>query len=192
MTPPEITSTLTALFPMAVVQQPSADTWQVEAPAWRLLVILSEDGSWLRLLLPLVPLSAAQPYLTEFLTENFDFTQEARYAIAQDVLWGVYQHSFPTLTAADFQRAIARLLHLHETGLERGFQQQSDRRLRQIVQAAKQQGQTQAMTLQNLDRFYQEGLLGGLEQTTEERDRTLAAWRDRLASLWDQVEPDAD
>ncbi len=192
MTPADITRILNELFPQAVIQQPTPETWQVEAPSWRLLAILSEDGSWLRLLLPLAPLTVAQPYLAELLADNFDFTQEARYAVSQDVLWGVYQHGLATLTAADFQQAIARLLHLHETGINRAFDQLVERRLRQIILAAKQQGQTQAATLQTLDRLYQEGMLGGLEQTAAERDRVLTAWRARLADLWDQVEPEAN
>ena len=62
MTPEEISNTLKDLFGDSV--ETTADTaLQVETSKFRLLVLLSEDGTWLRLLLPLADAQEAQPFL---------------------------------------------------------------------------------------------------------------------------------
>ncbi|MCD8490345.1 MAG: hypothetical protein LRZ84_27365 [Desertifilum sp.] len=163
-------------------------SWQVETPDFRLLVLLSDDRSWLRLLIPILPAQEALPFLEQWLEENFDATQETRYALNQNVLWGVYQHSTASLAPEDFQSAIARLLELRQNGLSNAFDIYVDRRIRSIILAAKQQGQSLESTLQTLNRFYEEGVMGELSQTGESRDRILAAWQRRLESLWSEVE----
>lgn len=187
MRPADITTLLAESFPGAV-EQPSPETWQVETLNFRLLVILSEDNSWLRLLLPIAPAKEAEPFLVQLLEANFDITQTVRYAISQDVLWGVFHHAANSLNADDFREAIARVINLKERGLDPMFDRYVEQSMRQIVRASKQQGQTLQATLQTIDRFYSEGMLGGTNQTPEQRERTLAAWRDRLERLWDEEE----
>lgn len=182
----DITSILTEYFGESNIQMPSNDTWQVETAQMRLLAILSEDKSWLRLLIPIAPAQEAESFLEQFLEANFDLTQEVRYALYQDVLWGVFQHSCNTLTAEDLKSAIAQLVFLKEKGLNEAFQSMVENRIRQIVQAAKSQGQTLEATLQNLDRLYEEGMLGGLQQAPEERKQFLAAWQYQLERLWEE------
>jgi hypothetical protein len=188
MKPEEITNKLTELFG-AAVQTAQSGTWQVEMPQLRLLVLLSDDQSWLRVLIPIAPAQDAQPFLEQLLEANFDTTQEARYALNQNVLWGVFQHNCATLDPEDFSAAIARVIALHQQGLSNSFNQLVDNRIRQIVKVAKQQGQTLEATLQTLDRFYREGLMGDLEQEAESREQVLAAWQRQLERLWLEVEP---
>lgn len=187
MKPEEIASTLKELFDSADVQAIAPGSWQVETSDFRLLVILSDDQSWLRVLLPIVSAQAAQPFVEQLLEANFDDTQQVRYALHQGVVWGVFQHSRESLVAADFSDAIARLVSLHQLGLSDLFNELVESRIRQIIQAAKQQGQSLEATLQNLDRFYEEGLLGDLEQGAESREQVLSAWRRQLERLWPQV-----
>lgn len=188
MKPEEITNKLTELFGGAV-QTTQLGMWQVETPEFRLLVLLSEDYSWLRALIPIAPAQEVQPFLEQLLEANFDTTQEVRYALNQNVLWGVFQHNCATLAPQDFSAAIARLITLHQQGLSNSFNQLVDSRIRQIVKAAKQQGQSLEATLQTLDRFYREGLMGDLEQGAESREQVLAAWQRQLERLWSEVEP---
>ena len=188
MKPEEITRILTLDFGTNAVQIPSSDCWQVDTPQLRLLVMLSEDKSWLRLLVPIVPAQEAQPYLEQLLESNFDLTQEVRYALNQGVLWGVFQHSYEYLTTDDFKRAIAQLVSLRERGLSECFKQLIEQRIRQIIRAAKLRGQTLEATLQTLERFYEEGMLGGLGQDPQERARFLAAWQYQLKRLWSEIE----
>ncbi len=185
----EIAKTLTNLFGAATVQALDTNSYQIETEESRLLVLLSDDQSWLRILVPIVPAQDAQPYLEEFLEANFDTTQEVRYALHQDVLWGVFQHGLAGLTITDFTAAIQRLLALNELGINDGFNTFAEKRIRQIIQAAKRQGQSLELTMQTLDRFYQEGMMGEMEMGTRSREEVLAAWQRQLERLWSEVEP---
>lgn len=184
MKPEEITNSLQELFDPATVQLSSPGAWQVETSQLRLLVLLSEDETWLRILIPIAQAQEAEPFFQQLLAANFDDTQETRYAINQNVLWGVFQHNRERLATEDFAAAVARLVSLKQQGLSNSFDQLVDNRIRQIIQAAKQQGQTLESTLQTLDRFYQEGMLGDLDQDAQSREQVLNAWRRRLESLW--------
>jgi hypothetical protein len=185
----EITNQLTELFGAAAVQTQQPGAWQVETPQLRLLVLLSEDNSWLRILIPITSIAEAQPFLEQLLEANFDETQETRYATNQNVLWGVFQHNCHTLNPEDFSAAVARLVSLRQQGLDNSFNQLVENRIRQIIQAAKQQGQSLEATLQTLDRFYREGLMGDLEQGQQSREQVMEAWQRQLERLWLEVEP---
>lgn len=161
-------------------------SWQIDTSTFRLLVLLSEDNTWLRVLLPIVPIQEAQPFLGQFLEANFDETQEVRYALYEGVIWGVFQHNTDSLVSADLSNAINRLVSLHEAGLDNVFNRLIESRIRQIIQAAKQQGQSLQATMQSLERFYAEGLLGEINQTSEAREEVLAAWRRQLEKLWNE------
>jgi hypothetical protein len=187
MTPEEIAATLTELFGAASVQAMAPGSWQVDTSSFRLLVLLSDDNSWLRILLPIVPIQQAQEFLAQFLEANFDETQEVRYAFYENVIWGVFQHNNSTLENADFVSAIARLVSLHEAGLDNVFNRLIESRIRQIIQAAKQQGQSLEATMQSLERYYAEGLMGEINQTSEAREEVLVAWQRQLERLWNEV-----
>ncbi len=184
MTPQEIANVLAKLFEPTVVTAIAPGSWQVEQQNLRLLVLLSEDHSWLRILLPIISAQVAKPFIEQFLESNFDDTQEVRYALHQDVVWGVYQHSRESLQEGDLSAAIARLVALHQTGLTGAFNQLVESRIGQIVETAKLQGQSLETTLQTLDRFYEEGVLGDLEQGKESREQVLKTWRLQLERLW--------
>ena len=183
----ELVKALTDSFG-ASVQTSDANSYQIETDQFRVLVLLSDDQSWLRVLVPIVPAQEAQLYLAELLEANFDATQEVRYALHQEVLWGVFQHSLAGLTIADFTTAIQRLIALRASGIDVGFNAFAEKRIRQIIQAAKRQGQSLESTLQTLDRFYQEGLMGEMEMGARSREEVLAAWQRQLERLWSTVE----
>lgn len=186
MTPEEITPILKNLFG-ETVQESSSDVWEVETTKFRLLVLLSEDKNWLRMLIPIAPITEVRQFLEQILEANFDNTQENRYALHQNVLWGVFQHNFLTIEPEDFTAAIKRLIGLQEEGIDGFFQALIDSRIVQIIKAAKMQGQTQEATLKNLERFYAEGLMGEIDMEPEIREKTLAAWRFQLERLWPEV-----
>ncbi|WP_197984849.1 hypothetical protein [Leptolyngbya sp. Cla-17] len=172
----ELSTQLSQLFGEKV-ETLAPGSWQVDTPEFRLLVLLSDDQSWLRILIAIAPAQEAQPFIEQLMEDNFDVTQETRYALQQDVLWGVYQHSCAGLNSEDFVSAVQRLLHLRQRGFSDCFSRLIEARVRQIVYAAKQQGQSLEATLQTLDRFYEEGLLGDMKASAEARGETLSAWR---------------
>ncbi|MBD2560758.1 MULTISPECIES: hypothetical protein [Nostoc] len=186
MTPEEIAATLTELFGTSAVGAIAPGSWQVDTSTFRLLVLLSEDKTWLRVLLPIVPVEEGQAFLEQFLEANFDDTQEVRYALYEGVIWGVFQHNSDTLVGADLSNAINRLVSLYDARLNNVFNRLIESRIRQIIQAAKQQGQSLQATMQSLERFYAEGLMGEINQTTEAREEVLAAWRHQLERLWNE------
>ncbi|MEO1404410.1 MAG: hypothetical protein AAFV72_24600 [Cyanobacteria bacterium J06635_1] len=185
MTPEEITKYLQQRYDDRCQVNPP-DAWQVETDSFRLLVLLSADSSWLRIMVPIAPSQEAQPLVTQILAANFDQTQQARYAYHQNVLWGVFHHDFASLNQAQFTDAIDRLLLMKQEGLDPFFNEMIEAQIRQIITAAKLQGQSLETTMQTLDRFYSEGMLGDL-QTNSYQKEALAAWRYQLERLWPEV-----
>ena len=184
----EITSILERLFDSKDIKHDAEEAWQVKNSQINLLIILSEDHSWLRLLSPIAAASEAQSLLPQLLEDNFDTTQEARYAFNQNVLWGVYHHRLESLTPEDFESAIASIASLVAKGLSQSFNQLIEKQIVQIVKAAKAQGQSLEATYQTIDRFYQEGVMGGVDQDPAQREQFLAAWKAQLERLWSEVE----
>ncbi|PSF37565.1 hypothetical protein C7H19_09600 [Aphanothece hegewaldii CCALA 016] len=185
MSESEITNTLNNYFGSETVARPTPEVWQVDTDQLRLLLMLSSDQTLIRILVPIVPLQTAQSYLIELLEANFDLTQMVRFAIHQGVVWGVFQHFGETLTTQDLKEAIDQLVWLHQNGLNECFKILVEKQVRQIIRASKLQGQSLEATLQSLNRLYEEGMLGGLDQDSQEREQFLSAWKLQLERLWD-------
>ena len=169
------------------------EAWQVDTPDFRLLVLLSADGSWLRLLIPIVPVQEAQPFLNQIMAANFDQTQEARYAFHQAVLWGVFQHDLASLSQPHFEGAMDQLLTMKQQGVEPFFNRMIEDQVRQIIAAAKLQGQSLEATMQTLDRFYAEGMMGDMQNSDSSyQQNVLTAWRYQLERLWPEVDVPAE
>ncbi|MBW4553778.1 MAG: hypothetical protein KME35_22120 [Aphanocapsa sp. GSE-SYN-MK-11-07L] len=187
MHPEAISPFLNEIFGSAVeILEPGS--WQIDTPEFRLLVLLSEDHSWLRALTPIAPQADVESLLPELMAANFDLTQETRYALYQGVLWGVFHHSLKALDSEDFSTALARLVGLRNRGLSECYNLLIEKRIRQIIGVAKTQGQSLETTMQSLDRLYQEGMMGNLTQSRDSMEETLSAWRYQLERLWPEVE----
>lgn len=187
ITPQDITTILNARFSEACEVQPP-DTWQIDTADFRLLVMLSAEQTWLRILVPIVPAAEAQPFMQEILEANFEQTLMAHYAIYENTLWGVFQHSMMTLGSEDFSAAIEQLLLMKKAGVAPFFNTLIETRVRQIIQAAKLQGQSLETTMQTINRFYAEGMMGDM-QDSEYGNRALEAWQRQLERLWPEVNP---
>ncbi|WP_126146647.1 hypothetical protein [Synechococcus elongatus] len=187
----EISPLLIELFGADRLEANPPESWQIQTPECRLLLLLSASGEWLRVLLPLLPAVDAAPFHRQILEANFDATGPVRYALHQNVLWGVFQHDLASLTSGDLYQAIASLFDLAQRGLDPFFTALAETQLRQIVRAAKQQGQSLPATLQTLTHLYEEGVLGNLSNGPEIRRFTLDRWREQLERLWPEVEVDS-
>jgi hypothetical protein len=185
VTPEDIQIVLTSRFGSGLkIADP--DSYQVDTPDYRLLVIFSAQQSWVRVLVPIAPAAEAMTFVEEFLAANFDATLETRYAISQGALWGVWQHSMTGLVRADFSAAIDRLIDLKRVGIDQAFQSFATKQVQAIVTIAKQRGDTLAQTMQTLDRFYSEGILGDLGTSEDIRQEMMSAWQQQLERLWNQ------
>jgi hypothetical protein len=185
MTPADIQSFLTERFGRALTIA-DADSYQVDTPDYRLLIILSAQQSWVRMLVPIAPATEAMTFVEEFLSANFDDTLETRYAINQGVLWGVWQHSVLGLTTEDFTTAIDRSIDFKRVGIDRAFQDFATKQVKAIVSIAKQRGDTLEQTMQTLDRFYAEGVMGDIGATDDIRKEMMTAWQYQLERLWNE------
>jgi hypothetical protein len=185
VTPEDIQPFLTNRFGM-LLKIIDADSYQVDTPDYRLLIILSAQQSWLRMLVPIAPAAEAMTFVEEFLSANFDATLETRYALHQGVLWGVWQHSVAGLTIEDFSTAIEHAIELKQVGIDRAFRDFATKQVREIIRIAKQRGDTRAQTMQTLDRFYAEGVMGDLGATEDIRREMMTAWQYQLEKLWDE------
>jgi hypothetical protein len=188
VTPADIQPFLTSRFG-GTLKIVDVDSYQVETPDYRLLIILSAQQSWLRMLVPIAPAAEAMTFVEEFLSANFDATLETRYALHQGVLWGVWQHSVSGLTVADFNMAIEHAIELKQVGIDRAFRDFATKQVREIVRIAKQRGDSMEQTMQTLNRFYAEGVMGDLGATEDIRKEMMTAWQYQLERLW-QEEPD--
>jgi predicted ArsR family transcriptional regulator len=88
--------------------------------------------------------------------------------------------------SADLSNAINQLVSLHKAGLDNVFNRLIESRIRQIIQAAKHQGQSLQATMQSLERFYTEGMMGEINQTSQGREEVLTAWWRQLERLWNE------
>lgn len=189
MTPDDITKALSDRFTPGACQHPADDAWQVDIDGDRLLAI--RPGSWIKLMMPLMPVSEAQPFVSQMMEANFDDTQEARYAFHQNVVWGVFQYDMEALGLPQFNSAVDRLLALKASGINGFFNRMVEAQVTQIIVASKKQGLTLEATMQTLDRFYAEGMMGDMGTSDESKgyqQQALDSWRRQLERLWPTVE----
>jgi hypothetical protein len=186
VTPADIQTFLTNRFgtTLKIVDD---ESYQVDTLEYRLLIILSAEQSWVRMLVPIAPAADAMTFVEEFLSANFDATLETRYAVNQGVLWGVWQHSVAGLTTEDFNTAIDRSIDLKRVGIDRAFQDFATKQVKAIVTIAKQRGDTLEQTMQTLNRFYAEGVMGDLGATEDIRTEMMTAWQYQLERLWNET-----
>lgn len=162
------------------------DSYQVETPEYRLMIIFSAQQSWVRTLIPIAPAADAITFVEQFLYANFDATLEVRYAMYEEILWGVWQHSLAGLTTEDFSMAIERSIELKQVGIDRAFRDFATKQVREIARIAKRRGDTLEQTIQTLDRFYAEGVMGDLGATEDVRQEMMTAWRYQLEKIWNE------
>ena len=190
MTPEDITTALESRFGKEVTQRVSDDAWQVETKDVRLLAI--RPGSWLKLMVPLMQVAEAQPFIAQMMAANFDETQEARYAFHQGIVWAVFQYDMAALAQPQFESAVDCLLALKADGVDTFFNRMVEAQVTQIIVASKKQGQTLDSTMKTLDRFYSEGMMGdiGDASNSEYQQQALGAWRRQLERLWPTIQVD--
>ena len=168
------------------VQPVPPDAWQVETDDWRLIAIAS--APWIKLMTPIVPVAEAQSFLPQMMEANFDDTQEARYALHQEVIWGIFQYNAAALGIDQFNTAIDKLQKLKADGVTGFFTRMVESQVSKIITAAKLNGQSLEATLQTLDRFYSEGVMGNMGEVDSQK--ALEAWKYQLERLWPTVDVD--
>ncbi len=161
--------------------------WQLEAENWRVLVLTSVERDWLRIMVPIMPQAEALPLIQQLLEANFDRTRETRFALGNGLLWGMYQHRLSSVSAPDLHSALEQLKVLHSRGFQDAFEELADAKLHEIASALSEQGKALGDAIQLLERLYEEGVLGMLQASREDRELTLQIWRAKLTRIWSET-----
>lgn len=85
--------------------------WQFEIGKRQVIVITDPRAERMRIMVPIVEAKTLDNIvLTRLMQANFDSALDARYAIAQDLLWGTFIHSLTSLSERDFVSGLAQAL----------------------------------------------------------------------------------
>lgn len=85
--------------------------WQFEIGKRQVIVITDPRAERMRIMVPIAEAKTLDNgLLTRLMQANFDSALDARYAIAQDLLWGTFIHPLISLTEKDFVSGLAQAL----------------------------------------------------------------------------------
>ena len=91
-------------------------TWQFVVDELDALLVYDTGADRMRVIIPIVETAAIPPeQITRLMQANFDSALDARYAIAQDMLWGVFIHPLSSLTDEDFVLGVGQTVNIAKT-----------------------------------------------------------------------------
>ena len=81
----------------------NGSTWFFHVAELETVVVYDIDADRMRIIIPIGPTeNIEKEELLRLMQANFDSALDARYAIAQDTLWGAFIHPLSTLTDENF------------------------------------------------------------------------------------------
>lgn len=94
----------------------TGNSWQFTLEERVMLVVTDATAARMRIITP-IALIAELPEgaMQRLMQANFDTALDARYAIAQDLVWGAFLHPLDTLTQRDFAAGILQTHSIGET-----------------------------------------------------------------------------
>ena len=91
------------------------NVWQFKLGARQVIVITDPVAERMRIMVPIGDAGLLSPeLLTRLMQANFDSALDARYAIAQDVLWGTFIHPLTSLDEKGFVSGLAQAIAVAE------------------------------------------------------------------------------
>ena len=91
------------------------NVWSFEIAKRQVIVITDPLAERMRVMVPIVEASKLDSTeLKRLMQANFDSALDARYAVAQDLLWGVYIHPLVSLNEKDFVSGLSQALKVAE------------------------------------------------------------------------------
>ena len=94
----------------------NGNSWQLSLAERQVFIVTDTTADRMRILTPIAPandLSAA--LLERLLQANYDAALDARYAIAQEIVWSVFIHPLSSLTEKDFLSGAAQTVIAAQT-----------------------------------------------------------------------------
>ena len=109
----EMDAVITALDSKAMR---TGNSWQFTLQERIMLVVTDANAGRMRIITP-IALIAELPEgaMQRLMQANFDTALDARYAVAQDLVWGAFLHPLDTLTQRDFAAGILQTHSIGET-----------------------------------------------------------------------------
>ncbi|MFK8030648.1 MAG: hypothetical protein AB8G18_10435 [Gammaproteobacteria bacterium] len=94
----------------------AGNTWRFEAAGNVIAVIYDEAADRMRIMIPITETDKlTEQQKTRLLQANFDSALDARYSIAQNVLWGTFIHPLSPLTDREFLLGVGQTISVVET-----------------------------------------------------------------------------
>lgn len=91
-------------------------TWRFQAAEHVVAVIYDESADRMRIIIPITNVDkVSSDQHTRMLQANFDSALDARYAIAQDLIWGTFIHPLSPLTENEFLLGLGQTISVVET-----------------------------------------------------------------------------
>ncbi|MEM8919219.1 MAG: hypothetical protein AAGE37_10195 [Pseudomonadota bacterium] len=89
--------------------EPTGNNWQFQLGEHIVLVVTDPIAERMRIMIPIVPAEQLGTELLQRLMQaNFDSALDARYGIAQNLLWGTYIHPLTSLEEAEFLSGLSQ------------------------------------------------------------------------------------
>lgn len=91
----------------------SGPVWSLAVEGLEIAVIYDDSADRMRIIIPIGPADdIPQEELVRLMQANFDSALDARYAIAQDQLWGTYIHPLSELSDDEFLTALGETVNV--------------------------------------------------------------------------------
>lgn len=94
----------------AVLEEPA---WIVALDGLEVIIVYDTDADRMRIVIPIGPATdIPREELVRLMQANYDSALDARYAIAQDTLWGVFIHPLSELSDDEFLTALGEVINI--------------------------------------------------------------------------------
>jgi hypothetical protein len=117
---PEITAVLEqmdqVIKALDAKAQRTGNSWQFTLQERTMLVVTDTTAARMRIITPIALVEdLPEDAMQRLMQANFDTALDARYAVAQNLVWGAFIHPLDTLTTRDFAAGILQTVSLGET-----------------------------------------------------------------------------
>jgi hypothetical protein len=113
MTPERLTDIILALDPDAAINANGIELTIEDIPV---LVVMAPSADRMRAMVPIASVEDVTPEeMNRMMQANFDTALDARYAVAQGRVWGIFIHPLGALERAEFLSGLAQTVNLART-----------------------------------------------------------------------------
>ena len=113
MTPERLVDSILALDPDAAINANGIELTIEDIPV---LVVMAPNADRMRAMVPIASVEDVTPEeMNRMMQANFDTALDARYAVAQGRVWGIFMHPLGALERAEFLSGLAQTVNLART-----------------------------------------------------------------------------